>query len=220
MWNARGVESIPHGEVDDIQAVADMIKAMQKAQSNFHGHNYGGSTTDIDFIITVAIDLPDAEITKEIIELSIKYGGDKEELYKISKLAKMPIYRKPVIRFQTSIWNYVSSTQQCSQTVYRFGDYAKKFSLVPSSDTQEEQETKETVKPDSHSDHILSDWLKDFDTKHHAEYQFQKYPWQTVAKVVVPKQDSFIPIRKAFLEDHITLDSWHLLKPLGSPNRL
>ncbi|OWP00356.1 hypothetical protein B2J93_3906 [Marssonina coronariae] len=119
-----------------------------------------GSTTDIDFIITVAIDLPDAEITKEIIELSIKYGGDKEELYKISKLAKMPIYRKP-------------STQQCSQTVYRFGDYAKKFSLVPSSDTQEEQETKETVKPDSHSDHILSDWLKDFDTKHHAEYQFQ-----------------------------------------------
>jgi len=51
----------------------------------------------------------------------------------------------------------------------------------------------------------------------------KKYPWQTVSKVVVPKQDSFIVVRKAFWEDHCRLDPWHGLKsfqPLGSPNRL
>ena len=51
----------------------------------------------------------------------------------------------------------------------------------------------------------------------------EKYPWQTVAKVVIPKQDSMIPARKTFWEDHMRLDPWHGLKslqPLGSPNRL
>jgi len=119
-----------------------------------------------------------------------------------------------------------------------------KYSLVPSSETQKKL-SEETVKPESHPDHILSDWLKDFHGAHDAEYIFQvqllenledqpveyagkpwddeKYPWQTVGKVVIPKQDSFIPVRKSFWEDHIRLDPWHGLKsfqPLGSPNRL
>ena len=91
----------------------------------------------------------------------------------------------------------------------------------------------------------MSEWLKEFHRKHDAEYPFEvqfyenledqpveyagkiwdaeKYPWQTVAKVVIPKQDSMIPARKTFWEDHIRLDPWHGLKslqPLGSPNRL
>jgi hypothetical protein len=44
-----------------------------------------------------------------------------------------------------------------------------------------------------------------------------------VARVVIPKQDSMIPARRMFWEDHIRLDPWHGLKsfqPLGSPNRL
>jgi catalase len=99
--------------------------------------------------------------------------------------------------------------------------------LVPSSETQKKL-AEETVKPDSHPDHILSDWLKEFHGTHDAEYSFQvqllenledqlveyagtpwgeeKYPWQTVGKVVIPKQDSFIPVRKSFWEDHIRLD--------------
>jgi hypothetical protein len=55
------------------------------------------------------------------------------------------------------------------------------------------------------------------------EWDAQRYPWQTVAKVIIPKQDSMIPARKTFWEDHIRLDPWHGLKsfqPLGSPNRL
>ena len=138
----------------------------------------------------------------------------------------------------------IQSTRQYSQSAYRFGDYVVKYSLVPSSETQKRLE-EETVKPDSHPDHILRDWLKDFYAKHDAEYLFQvqllehleeqpveysgkewdseKYPWQTVAKVVIPKQDSLIPARKTFWEDHIRLDPWYGLKslqPLGSTNRL
>jgi hypothetical protein len=87
--------------------------------------------------------------------------------------------------------------------------------------------------------------LKEFHEQHDAEYLFQvqfcenledqpveyagkiwdadQYPWQTVATVLIPKQDYMIPARKTFWEDHIRLDPWHGLKslqPLGSPNRL
>jgi hypothetical protein len=91
----------------------------------------------------------------------------------------------------------------------------------------------------------LSEWLQDFYQHHNAEYLFrvqfcenvdeqpvehagkiwdpEKYPWQTVAKVIIPSQDSFIPARKTFWEDHIRLDPFQGLKsfePIGSPNRL
>ena len=38
-----GVENIPPNEAKDIQAVADMINVMQKAQYNSHRHAYGGT---------------------------------------------------------------------------------------------------------------------------------------------------------------------------------
>jgi SHS2 domain-containing protein len=94
-----------------------------------------------------------------------------------------------------------------------------KYCLVPSGEAQKKA-YEETIKPESHPDDILSEWLKEFHSKHDAEYLFQvqfcenledqpveyagkpwdpeKYPWQTVAKVVVPKQESFIPARKTF----------------------
>lgn len=131
-----------------------------------------------------------------------------------------------------------------SQAAHRYGDYVVKYSLVPSTEMQVKA-FDETVKPDSHPDNILREWLKEFYSQHEAEYLFQvqllenlkdqpveyvgtewdaeKYPWQTVAKLVVPKQDSLIPARKTFWEDHIRMDPWHGLKsfqPLGSSNRL
>jgi hypothetical protein len=99
-----------------------------------------------------------------------------------------------------------------------------KYCLVPSSETQKKL-YEETVKPNSHPDHILSDRLTEFYCKHDAEYPFQvqlcanlddqpveyagkifdaeKYPWQTIAKVVIPKQDSMVPARKTFWEDQL-----------------
>ena len=42
-WQDEGVEKIPPNEAEDIQAVADMINASQKAQYNSHRHCYGGT---------------------------------------------------------------------------------------------------------------------------------------------------------------------------------
>ena len=41
-WDAEGVEKVPPNEAEDIQAVADMINCMQKAQWNSHRHCYSG----------------------------------------------------------------------------------------------------------------------------------------------------------------------------------
>ena len=139
---------------------------------------------------------------------------------------------------------HLESTRQYSQTPYRFGDYVAKYCLVPSSDTQKKL-YEETVKPDKHEPDILSQWLLNFHGAHDAEYllQFQlcenledqpveyagkvwdpeKYPWQTVAKLVIPKQDSFNYELKSFWEDHLLVNPWFGLKslqPLGSSNRL
>ena len=43
-WDAAGVEKIPPDEAEDIQAVADMINASQKAQWNSHRHCFGGKS--------------------------------------------------------------------------------------------------------------------------------------------------------------------------------
>lgn len=43
-WQDEGVEKIPPNEAEDIQAVADQINAMQKAQYNSHRHCYTGMT--------------------------------------------------------------------------------------------------------------------------------------------------------------------------------
>jgi hypothetical protein len=51
----------------------------------------------------------------------------------------------------------------------------------------------------------------------------EKYPWQTVARLHIPKQDSFNYALKNFWEDRLRVDPWMGLKtlqPLGSPNRL
>ncbi|KAK6600703.1 hypothetical protein H4I95_07685 [Botrytis cinerea] len=298
-WDASEVEVIPPNEQEDIQAIADQINSIQKAQFNAHRHCFGGthartqglvkgeliiypivmrystepgdpalddripqprglgmkvfnvdgerfdgkdlSTQDIEFNSTPALDLADAKTTKEIIGLRIKYGGDKTELYKHLEARKDTALQKARDEVRNT---HLESTRQYSQTAYRFGDYVVKYCLVPSSETQKKL-YEETVKPDAHPDNILSEWLKEFHTNHDAEYLFQvqllenledqpveyagkvwdpeKYPWQTVATLKIPKQDSFIAARKTFWEDHMRLDPWHGLEsfqPLGSPNRL
>lgn len=48
-------------------------------------------------------------------------------------------------------------------------------------------------------------------------------PWQTVARLKIPKQDSFSYALKNFWEDRLRVDPWMGLKslePLGGPNRL
>lgn len=42
-WDNEGVEKIPDGEEEDINAVAEQINAIQKAQWNMHRHCYSGT---------------------------------------------------------------------------------------------------------------------------------------------------------------------------------
>lgn len=118
-----------------------------------------------------------------------------------------------------------------------------KYRLVPSSETQKKLHSEVTTK--QHANDIMSEWLKNFHKHNEAEWTFQvqllenvdeqpieyagtawdeeKYPWQTVAKVLFPKQDSFSFVAKAFWEDNLRVDPWHGLKayqPLGGSNRL
>jgi hypothetical protein len=51
----------------------------------------------------------------------------------------------------------------------------------------------------------------------------EKYPFQTVAKLIIPPQESFDYERKMFWEDHMRVDPWlglESFQPLGSSNRL
>lgn len=200
----------------------------------------GIPTCDIEFNSTPAIDLADARTTKEIIDLRIKYGGNKEELYKhLEKRADCPLQKA-----RDSVYNtHLESTNQYSQTAYRFGDYIMKYRLVPESETQKALHKEQTQA--SHGPDIMHRWLQDFHKKNEARYSFEvqlcenlddqpveyagkvwdpeKYPHQRVATLIFPPQDSFDPQRRAMWEDHIRVDPWHGLvayQPLGSPNRL
>lgn len=89
-------------------------------------------------------------------------------------------------------------------------------------------------------------WLREYFQSHDAEFDFriqlcrnladqsvedcsipwdeEKYPFETVAKVTLPKgQDVFDSKRRAFWDDHMKLNVWYGLeahRPLGSVNRL
>jgi len=197
-------------------------------------------TQDIEFNSTPALDLANARVTREIIDLRIKCGNNQPELYKRVEARNDTDLQK----FRDQVRNtHLESTRQYSQTAYRFGDYVMKYCLVPNSETQRKLYD-ETVKPEDGSD-ILHRWLQNFHKEHDAEYLFQvqlcenledqpveyagkvwdpeKYPWQTVARLHIPKQDSFSYALKNFWEDRMRIGPWMSLKtlqPLGSSNRL
>ena len=129
-----------------------------------------------------------------------------------------------------------------SQTAYRYGDYVVKYTLVPGTPAQNKRR-EEVV--DTQPDGVLYEWLHDFYRDNEAEFLFQvqllenlteqpveyagsewdskKYPFQTVAKVNFPKQESWDEERNRFWLDHLRVDPWHGLvsfQPLGSANRL
>jgi hypothetical protein len=104
-------------------------------------------TQDIEFNNKPALDLADVKITKEIIDLRTKYGGDPKVLYKRLEARNILIFQKQKTNFWTPIFE---------EWYIRSGDYVIKYSLVPSSETPQTL-YEETIKPDSHPDHILSD---------------------------------------------------------------
>lgn len=198
-------------------------------------------TQDIEFNSTPAIELATAKITREIFDIRMKHGDDMEGIYKdLEKRADTDLQKA---RYEVPNTHLVS-LRQYSQSAYRYGDYVFKYCLVPNTETQKKLYD-EAVKPERHESDILHKWLQNFHNTHDAEYLFQvqllenldeqpveysgtewdsqKYPWQTVATLKIPKQESWDFERKSFWEDHMRLDPWHGLKsyqPLGGANRL
>ncbi|KAI8635385.1 hypothetical protein F5Y19DRAFT_469254 [Xylariaceae sp. FL1651] len=109
--------------------------------------------------------------------------------------------------------------------------------------TAEEKEEEKEIDPDPDPSGVLHRWLQDLHAQHDAEFVFRmqmletldeqpveyagsardedKYPWQPVARLVVPRQDSWSPARKSFWEDHLRVNPCHgleKLRPLGSAN--
>lgn len=211
---------------------------------NVHGDFFADGkdfpTQDIEFNSTPALDLATAKVTREIVDLRMQHGLAGPAIEEaLKKRGDCPLQMG---RYQVHN-THLESTKFYSQTAYRFGEYVMKYRLIPSSETQ--QKLSEEVTSKEHPNDIMSEWLKDFHKNNEAEWVFQvqlledvdeqpieyagtawddkKYPWQTVAQVVFPKQDSFSFAAKTFWEDHLRVDPWHGLKayqPLGGSNRL
>ena len=75
-WDAEGVEKVPPGEEEDINAVAEQINTIQKAQWNMHRHCYSGTHARTHGIVkgtfVVHDDLPDHLRQGELFS----HGGD------------------------------------------------------------------------------------------------------------------------------------------------
>lgn len=172
-------------------------------------------TQDIEFNSTPAIDLADAKTTKEILCLRLKSGyNTKEQGSKIEERSD-----KQLQQARNQVLNqHLESITLYSQTAY----YVVKYRLVP--DTPAQQKRREEV-VDTQPDGVLHEWLRDFYRDNEAEYLFQvqllenlaeqpveyagsewdskKYPFQTVAKVNFPKQESWDEERNRFWVDHL-----------------
>lgn len=197
-------------------------------------------TQDFELNSAPVIELATAKVAREILEIRSNAGGDREKLYKMYEQRDDAQLQKARDQLPNK---HLASIRQYSQAAFRFGDYVMKFSLVPDTETQSKL-YEWNVKPHDPRD-IHHRWLGDFHREHDAQYLFEvqmlenleeqpveyagqewdeeKYPWQTIATLKIPKQDSFNYARKRFWEDHMRLDPWHGLKayqPLGSSNRL
>jgi len=202
-------------------------------------------THDIEFNSAPAIELRDAKTCAQIFGLRTKHGDDQAALD--ADLRKRDDYELQDAR--NHIPNkHVAVLRQYSQSALRHGDFIAKYSLVPSSETLKSFNTSKVQQ--EHSAHVLREWLSDYYKEHDAVYELQaqvlteslfseldgkavedagiewpqdKYPYETVATITIPIQDSYSPARRVMWEDHIRLDPWHGLeahRPLGSINRL
>ncbi|KAF2681810.1 heme-dependent catalase [Lentithecium fluviatile CBS 122367] len=130
-----------------------------------------------------------------------------------------------------------------SQSAYRFGDYVAKFGVFPLGEEQKKLEDVQIKESDPIN--IISQELRNFHMKHKVTYSFcaqllqdlseqpvgdigvdwdsKKYPFEQVATLEFPPQDSWLPEFRVWWDDRITVNSWHGLKvhqPLGSTNRM
>lgn len=74
-WKSEGVEKIPPNEAEDIQAVADMINAMQKAQYNSHRHCYTGTHARTQGIVKGKV-IVEENLPKHLKQSMFEHAGE------------------------------------------------------------------------------------------------------------------------------------------------
>lgn len=185
------------------------------------------------------LELTDIDTTLDIMGLREQYFDDPTTLG--LKLKMRTDLLKQHAPYQLPNTNMVSHAFY-TQSAFRFGAYYGHLGLFPVLDSQTKHDEPVTKKePET----AISDWLQDYFRGNDAKYEFRVQvatdpthhptedasvvwdektaPYQTLATVTFPKQDSFNHERRAFWDDHMSLSPWAGLeahRPLGSVNRL
>ncbi|PRP79155.1 hypothetical protein PROFUN_13105 [Planoprotostelium fungivorum] len=205
-----------------------------------HLHPSGNETRTHDFAFNSAptLELTDLPTALDIFKLRETHYDNPTELraalaLRSDRVKQSAPYTSPLM--------HVLSLTFFSQSAFRYGDNVVKFGLFSSSQRQREVSLKEIRSAEDISESLREYFRNDsahYDLKVQmieniaeqpvedasAMWNWQKYPWQTVATLELPSgQDSFSPQRRTFWEDKMKLNVWHGLeehKPLGSINRL
>ncbi len=126
-----------------------------------------------------------------------------------------------------------------SMAALRYGDYVAKICVAPLSPDVKEL-TGKIVDADGHPS-IYRDLLVAFFKEHGAEYEVRaqlctnlekmpvedasvvwpekESPYQPVAKIVIPRQETYSPARRVYVDDMLSFTPWHSIpehQPLGS----
>ena len=198
-------------------------------------------TQDMTFNNAPILELKDLPTTVEVFRIRENNFFNPDKINdEIKKRDDKDVQLAPA---QLPNQNFVSYVMY-SQSAYRWGDYVAKYALFPTSKIQQELESQKIDENSDPDQHTL--WLQRYFEDHDAEYDLrvqlccdldeqsventqmqwdeEKYPFGTVAKVVFPKQQGMMDgKRRTFWEEQMKLNVWYGLKehePLGSVNRL
>ncbi|CAO2654028.1 Nn.00g107610.m01.CDS01 [Neocucurbitaria sp. VM-36] len=197
------------------------------------------TTQDFFFNNAPMIELTDIDTCLEIMELREKYFDSPSKLSAATKLRTDAVKQSaPAMLPNTNLLSHSFFTQ----SAFRFGDWYGHMALFP--DLDDMKNRAEKVKS-SYSRETLRDWLADYFAEHGAKYEFKiqlgtspehhptedasvvwdeaTAPYQTIAILEFPPQDSLTAERRTFWEDRMKLSPWDALaehRPLGSINRL
>lgn len=196
------------------------------------------STQDFFFNNAPMIELTDIDTCLEIMQLREKHFDNPTALSMALKLRMDAIKQHaPGMLPNTNMISHSMYTQ----SAFRFGEYYGHMALFP---ILPEMQSKGSDAVSSNSTQISS-WLFDHFHSSPAKYALKiqlgtspthhptedasivwdelTSPYQPIATVEFPVQDSFSAERRVFWEDHMVLDPWMGLaahRPLGSINRL
>ena len=191
---------------------------------------------DLTFNNAPILELRDMPTTVEIFRIRERHFREPEKIAdELKQRTDKDLQMAPT---QLPNKHFLSYTMY-SQSAYRWGPYVVKYALFPTANVPETN-VDQSSDPEQHSK-----WLKDYFADNEMTYDLriqlcedvekqsvedasvewneEQFPFRTVGKVVLPKQDSFNPTRRSFWDDRMKLNVWagsDQHRPLGSVNRL